>query len=133
MLQTCTFQREAEAITSFERVMTLASHGPLRIAAAVNIATCTVQQGQLAKAIEVWCETHAGDRNGPLLSMSPYQVAEQLIREDPLNNMDVALCSNLCMMYDLQNEQTSAAKRALIVQLVKQYAADDFDVAVISP
>ena len=55
------------------------------------------------------------------------QVAEQVIREDPLSNLDMALCHNLCMMYDLENDQTSAAKKAVIVQLVKQYAADDFD------
>jgi hypothetical protein len=91
--------------------MTLAPQGPLRIAAAVNIATCVVHQGQLSKGIEV---------------------SERLIREDPLNNLDVALCFNLCMLYDLENEQSSPAKRALVVQLVKQYAADDFDITSIS-
>lgn len=113
--------------------MTLAPHGPLRIAAAVNIATCTVHQGQLSKAIEVSMKPVHVTHDAPLTIAHPTQVAEQLIREDPLNNMDISLCSNLCMMYDLQNEQTAPAKRALIVQMVKQYAADDFDMAAISP
>ena len=118
--------------------MEIAPQGSLRISAAVNLATCTVHQGQLSKAIEV-------DRSDRLLSMIlsltflsfhltyvNLQVSERIIREDPLNNLDVALCFNLCMMYDLENEQSSGPKKAVLAQLVKQYAADDFDISMIN-
>ena len=76
----------------------------------MNLAACIVQKGQLRQAIEV---------------------AEGVIREDPLNNLDMALCHNLCMMYDLENEQ-SGSKKAVIAQLVRQYASDDFDQNLLS-
>ena len=48
-------------MAAFERVMAITTEGSLRISAAVNLATCTVHQGQLSKAIEVMSHNYRMD------------------------------------------------------------------------
>jgi tetratricopeptide (TPR) repeat protein len=50
--------RDADAIEAFECAMKLAPQGSLRIAAAVNLATCIVHQGHLSRAIEVYFQSN---------------------------------------------------------------------------
>eukprot|EP01102_Stenamoeba_stenopodia_P012210 TRINITY_DN3825_c0_g1_i1.p1 TRINITY_DN3825_c0_g1~~TRINITY_DN3825_c0_g1_i1.p1 ORF type:complete len:509 (-),score=78.33 TRINITY_DN3825_c0_g1_i1:192-1718(-) len=51
---------------------------------------------------------------------------EDMLRQDPVHNLNETLVFNLCTMYDLQSDSSLDKKKALM-KLVAKFGSDDFD------
>ena len=82
---------------------------PNNCLAANNLAVCYLYTCHLIKAMHL---------------------LEDLIRKDPIKNLQESIVFNLCSLYDLYSDNT-LEKKTQIMKLVSQYGNDGFDYSML--
>ena len=95
-----------EAIKCFRQIQT---HRPANIVAANNLATCKIFLNKVAESVKT---------------------LEDLVKKDPINNINEQVIQNLVTMYDIQFAQNPNDKKQVLAEFCSKNSKDSVNAAV---